>query len=453
MIDKTEDSARPQGHCPFCGSEGVYYNEHYRVWRCGRCEKSFPSPSYGSGQTPPVRRGQGGLPGWAKPVLIVLISAFALILVYGLAGQAIVAEFNKLKEQAVSGLKSFETGIQPVGPPSFVPTPTPPAPIPTPAPQPMALPEISELVQYELDLINKDRAAAGLDPVVPGTNTAAQQHADEMLAHGYTSHWDLNGLKPYMRYTLAGGFNYEMENVFSTVTVYTGPPNLSYQRDPKQMLDGAETGLMNSPGHRKNILYPWHKKVNIGIAYDRDSLYLDQQFEGDYVRFNSPPALSNGLLALSGQTSGGFTAETLQIWYDQPPHSLTLGQLGATYSYTSGTPLVFVRPPPPHGSYYPTSQTTYSWAAAPVDPYSLPPGTSLPTPGVSRPPSPTEQSITATISWLNANYWQTSGSLFDIRVDLGQTIAQNGPGVYTVVIGARNGSDIEGLTNYSILVK
>jgi ribosomal protein L37AE/L43A len=39
---------RGQALCPFCGSPKVYYNKHFKTWRCGRCEKSFPSPSYGA---------------------------------------------------------------------------------------------------------------------------------------------------------------------------------------------------------------------------------------------------------------------------------------------------------------------------------------------------------------------------------------------------------------------
>lgn len=39
---------RGTGLCPFCGSPRVYYNKRFKTWRCGRCEKSFPSPSYGS---------------------------------------------------------------------------------------------------------------------------------------------------------------------------------------------------------------------------------------------------------------------------------------------------------------------------------------------------------------------------------------------------------------------
>ncbi|KKN72327.1 hypothetical protein LCGC14_0411540 [marine sediment metagenome] len=38
------------GLCPFCGSSNVYYNNNYESWRCAKCEKSFPSPSYGPGE-------------------------------------------------------------------------------------------------------------------------------------------------------------------------------------------------------------------------------------------------------------------------------------------------------------------------------------------------------------------------------------------------------------------
>jgi len=43
------EEERGRGLCPFCGSSNVYYNKHYRSWKCTKCEKSFPSPSYGPG--------------------------------------------------------------------------------------------------------------------------------------------------------------------------------------------------------------------------------------------------------------------------------------------------------------------------------------------------------------------------------------------------------------------
>jgi len=39
-----------RGLCPFCGSSNIYYNRRFESWRCGKCEKSFPIPSYGPGR-------------------------------------------------------------------------------------------------------------------------------------------------------------------------------------------------------------------------------------------------------------------------------------------------------------------------------------------------------------------------------------------------------------------
>ena len=45
--DHREDAGRAL--CPFCGSQDVHYNNHFKTWQCPRCNKSFPSPSYGTG--------------------------------------------------------------------------------------------------------------------------------------------------------------------------------------------------------------------------------------------------------------------------------------------------------------------------------------------------------------------------------------------------------------------
>ena len=49
-------------------------------------------------------------------------------------------------------------------------------------------------------------------PVVLGSNPAAQMHAQDMLEHDYFGHWWINGMKPYMVYSVTGGKSYVAEN-------------------------------------------------------------------------------------------------------------------------------------------------------------------------------------------------------------------------------------------------
>ena len=61
-------------------------------------------------------------------------------------------------------------------------------------------------------------------------------------------------------------------------------------------------GLMNSPGHRRNILDKWHKKVNIGLAWDSYNIFVGiQHFEGGYVEFDVLPGITDGNLTMSGR--------------------------------------------------------------------------------------------------------------------------------------------------------
>ena len=64
-----------------------------------------------------------------------------------------------------------------------------------------------------LQLINEERVRAGVAPVVLGDNIAAQLHAESALENCFSSHWGIDGLKPYMRYSLAGGYQSNAENV------------------------------------------------------------------------------------------------------------------------------------------------------------------------------------------------------------------------------------------------
>ena len=64
-----------------------------------------------------------------------------------------------------------------------------------------------------LEMINEQRRLASVPPLRLGDNKAAQLHAEAMRDDCFVSHWDTDGLKPYMRYSLTGGYQYNAENV------------------------------------------------------------------------------------------------------------------------------------------------------------------------------------------------------------------------------------------------
>ncbi|MEK6954265.1 MAG: CAP domain-containing protein [Candidatus Micrarchaeota archaeon] len=186
---------------------------------------------------------------------------------------------------------------------------------------------IDELKQFVLNLINADRKNASLKPVFMDNKTAAQKHAEEMMNNKYISHWNLLGQKPYVRYSIENGTQAVAENV--ALTSY-------YQRDSKNLLFDAKIAIANHEygmmyddadwdwGHRDTILNPYHKKVNIGVAYNNETLALVQDFETDNIIWEQLPTIQNGWIKLKGKVLEGQLYD-VYIYYEKFPQSLDLG--------------------------------------------------------------------------------------------------------------------------------
>ena len=108
-----------------------------------------------------------------------------------------------------------------------------------------------DLEKQMLDLVNQERHAAGLNTLAPDPELTqvARQHSTDMFARGYFAHDTPEGLTPFDRMNKAG------------VRFLTAGENLALA----PTLSLAHTGLMNSPGHRANILRPQFGRVGIGI--------------------------------------------------------------------------------------------------------------------------------------------------------------------------------------------
>lgn len=102
-----------------------------------------------------------------------------------------------------------------------------------------------------LSKINAIRKKQDLSPLTsdPQLKTVARAYGKNMFAKGYFSHYTPEGFSPFDRL--------EQYSIGYT----SAAENLAYAPDT----DFAFNGLMNSPGHRRNILDPSFKRIGIGV--------------------------------------------------------------------------------------------------------------------------------------------------------------------------------------------
>ena len=332
-------------------------------------------------------------------------------------------------------------------------------PRPTPTATPMLFPEM-----VMLNLINEARREAGLTDVKLGYNLAAQLHAQSSLENCVSSHWGRDGLKPYMRYSLAGGYQSNAENGSGIDYCYKDGEGYIAIRSINDEVREIMDGVMRSPGHRANVLDPSHKQVSIGLAWSRYNVFAYQHFEGDYVEFDQLPQIAQGELSFAGRTKneakfGEGDSYPISVNYDPPPKELTRGQLSRTYCYSGGRPVAYLREPLTGGWSYLSDSVSTSYQDCP-DPYAVSPDAPVP----SSPSQAMEfwrkakaignqRRILPDVDAITASRWNLSGDHFEVRADLTSVLEDYGPGVYTVVLWGDLGRGSEVISEYSIFHK
>ncbi|TCK80605.1 CAP domain-containing protein [Albibacterium bauzanense] len=113
-------------------------------------------------------------------------------------------------------------------------------------------PKVREPLEKEmLNMINVERKAHGLAPLEVDSRltNVARDHSRDMFTRSYFSHISPEGLSPFDRIRKAN------------ILFLTAGENLALA----QTIPIAHEGLMNSPGHRANILNPSFRRVGIGV--------------------------------------------------------------------------------------------------------------------------------------------------------------------------------------------
>src|SRR5262245_51989855 len=141
-----------------------------------------------------------------------------------------------------------------------------------------------------LQLINEERDVEKVRPLAIDqlATEVATKHARDMAKHKYVSHWNRDGLKPYHRYSLSGGFHATQENISAADNTWS-----TKLKDLVQDTSYLHLRLYNetepNDGHRKAILAPQQTHVGFGIAVDELRLRVVELFVAKYVDLDSPP--------------------------------------------------------------------------------------------------------------------------------------------------------------------
>lgn len=275
--------------------------------------------------------------------------------------------------------------------------------------------DYSVLASYALDTINKDRAKFGLGPVSLSPIVAGQQHADSMLYFGYFSHWDTQGFKPYMRYTLLGGVGAVQENV--AYEFWSGPHFTSVS-SVEAAISSLEFSMMYNDsvccnnGHRDNILNPLHDRVSIGIAYNATRLYFVEDFENFYIRMAWSVSQGYEVTLTGVPVNTSVKGSSIAVFYDPTPEPLSVQALNSgPREYTPGTLIGGVLQPCSYlCPYFSNGITVY------------------------------------------ASQWVYTPSQLSIIFSLSKFVQQSGPGVYTLYMLTGSSTDTA-ITSISIFVR
>lgn len=308
-----------------------------------------------------------------------------------------------------------------------------------------------------LQLINEARTREGLSKVVMDNNPAAQVHANNLLANCISSHWDIDGLLPGMRYSLGGGYQVNNENVSGSD--YCKSEGLGYSpiTSLSNEVQKAMDSWMNSSGHRETILKPYQKKVNIGLAWDRYNFVAVQQFETDFVEFTTLPQIRDSVLAMGGQVRNGANLEQgdhfrVIITYDPPPRKLTPGQISRAYGACLGRKVA-------HLSYKSAGEVNTTWWKECPSPHDYPPDSAAPTSALEAHQLWQE----ARLKWegnkaevniisqkIKMSRFQLNDDSFTISADIGTVLDTYGSGVYQVYLWGMVDGKIELISEYAI---
>lgn len=204
-----------------------------------------------------------------------------------------------------------------------------------------------------LELVNEERAVAKVRALAMDelATQVATKHAVDMATAQFFSHWGRDGLKPYHRYSFAGGTEATQENLSAADSNWSMKLS-NLKQDTAYLHVRLYQQKPPNDAHRKTILAPQHTHVGFGIAFDQLRLRMVELFVAKYVKIRpvKRKAKPGSQLFISGKLlDRRFVLSHVEVCYEPMPKPPELSWLRQPrpYSVPKDCAVLQQRMPPP----------------------------------------------------------------------------------------------------------
>ncbi len=194
-----------------------------------------------------------------------------------------------------------------------------------------------EIRKNIFEMINEERDVEKV-PLVEMDDLAtevATRHAVDLVTKEFIGHWGSDGLKPYHRYSAAGGTHATEENVSAADGTWSNKAK-DLKQDSAYLHVRMYQEKPPNDGHRRTILAPQHTHVGIGLAVQDLRLRLVELFVAKYVDVKpiKREARPGAQLSFSGKiVRPGYLFNNIEVFYEPLPTPPELEWLRQPRSY------------------------------------------------------------------------------------------------------------------------
>src|SRR6267142_1237606 len=207
-----------------------------------------------------------------------------------------------------------------------------------------------------LQLVNEERVVEKVPPLVVDelATRIATKHAHDMATGKFASHWGRDGLKPYQRYSLAGGIDATQENVSAADNTWSGKTKDLIQ-DTAYLHIRLYGEKPPGDGHRRVILASQHTHVGFGLALDELRLRLVEVFVARYVELTPVrrEAKAGDTFVFAGKRlHSSHVLKQVEVFYEPLPKAAEPSWLAVSQAYSLPDDSVVLLPKLPLGLTY-----------------------------------------------------------------------------------------------------